>query len=78
MVNMNSIQAVPPRLLYPREDAAYILGISKRNLDYRLANKEFETRRIGKRILITHASLVKFSQANHFDSLPVEQSKKAA
>ena len=56
------------RLLYDRKSAARQLSISVRSLDYLIAGKQLETRRIGKKVLIPHASLVRFSQGNHYDS----------
>jgi excisionase family DNA binding protein len=53
-----------PRLLYDRKEAARQLSLSVRSLDYLVANKKLEFRRIGKKVLITHARLVRFSQAN--------------
>ena len=58
-----------PRLLYDRKEAARQLSLSVRSLDYLVANKKLEFRRIGKKVLIIHASLVRFSQANHFESV---------
>jgi hypothetical protein len=43
-----------------------MLSISIRSLDYLLAAKTFQTRRIGKKVLITHDSLIRFSRADHF------------
>ena len=57
------------RLFYPRNDAAYQLGVSVRTLDYLVARKELETRRIGKKVLITRRSLVRFSNANHYETV---------
>jgi excisionase family DNA binding protein len=57
------------RLLYPRKDAAFQLGVSVRTLDYLIARKELETRRIGKKVLVTRRSLVRFAGANHFGSV---------
>ena len=54
------------RLLYSRKEAARQVSLSIRSIDYYLAQGEFQTRRIGKKVLITHASLVKFAQGNHF------------
>jgi hypothetical protein len=56
------------RLLYDRKEGARQLSISVRSLDYLIAGRELETRRIGKKVLITHASLVRYSQGNHYDS----------
>jgi hypothetical protein len=56
------------RMLYDRKEAARQLSISVRSLDYLIGGRELETRRIGKKVLITHASLVRYSQGNHYDS----------
>jgi excisionase family DNA binding protein len=57
------------RLLYPRKDAAHMLGISVRALDYLIANKKINFRRIGSRVLIHHRELEKFASANHYESV---------
>ena len=54
-----------PKLLYSRKDAAFALSISIRSLDYLVAAKQLPFRKVGKKILIPHASLVKFSRADH-------------
>ena len=56
------------RLLYDRKEAARQLSVSVRSVDYLIAGKELETRRIGKKVLVTHASLVRYAQANHYES----------
>jgi excisionase family DNA binding protein len=56
------------RLLYDRQEAARQLSISVRTIDYLTAARQLETRRIGKKVLITHASLVRYSQGNHYES----------
>jgi hypothetical protein len=58
-----------PRMLYDRKEAARQLSISVRSIDYFLAQRKFDTRRIGKKVLITHASLVRFAQANHYEGV---------
>jgi hypothetical protein len=55
-------------MLYDRKEAARQLSISIRSLDYLIAGREFDTRRIGKKVLIPHASLVRYAQGNHYDS----------
>jgi hypothetical protein len=45
-------QPPAPRLLYDRKEAARQLSISVRSLAYLIANKMFQTRRIGKKVLI--------------------------
>ena len=57
-----------PRLLYDRKEGARQLSISIRSIDYLIAGKQLETRRIGKKVLITHASLVRYAQGNHYES----------
>ncbi len=56
------------RMLYSRIEAARQLSISVRSLDYLIAGKQLETRRIGKKVLIPHGSLTRFAQANHYES----------
>jgi hypothetical protein len=45
-----------------------MLSISLRSLDYLIAAKQLETKRIGKKVLIPHGALVRFAQGNHYDS----------
>jgi excisionase family DNA binding protein len=63
--------AHPPaqRLLYDRREAARQLSISVRSLDYLIAKKKLGTRRLGKKVLIPHAELVRFASTNHLDSV---------
>ena len=56
------------RLLYDRKTAARMLSISVRSLDYLIAAKRLDTRRIGKKVLVTHRSLIQFAQENHYES----------
>jgi excisionase family DNA binding protein len=58
-----------PRLLYPRKDAAHLLGISVRGLDYLITQKKLAFRRIGKRVLIHHKELERFASANHYENV---------
>ena len=54
-------------LLYGRKEAAYnMLSISLREVDYGLAFGEFETRKVGRRVLITARSLKHWANTNHF------------
>jgi hypothetical protein len=38
-----------------------------RSLDYIIAAKGLDTRRIGRKVLVTRASLVRYASGNHFD-----------
>jgi hypothetical protein len=57
------------KLLFDRKSAAYCLSISVRALDYALALGEFETRKHGRKMLITAASLRKYAAKNHFGAI---------
>jgi hypothetical protein len=63
MTTQNSTEShtTEPRLLYSREDAAYQLSISARSIDYMIASKKVATKRIGSRVLIPHAELVRLA-----------------
>lgn len=53
------------RLLVGRKEAADMLSISARALDYLVANKQLTTRRIGSRVLIPVSDLQRFVRADH-------------
>ena len=40
------------RLLYSRKEAAYLLSLSSRSLDYLIEKRHIKARRIGSRVLI--------------------------
>jgi hypothetical protein len=58
-----------PRLLYDRKEAARQLSMSTRSLDYIIAAKNLDTRRIGRKVLVTHASLRRYASGNHFSAV---------
>lgn len=53
------------KLLYSRKEAAFALGISIRALDYLLAGKSIQSRRIGARVLIHRDDLMKWASRDH-------------
>ena len=53
------------KLLVGRAEAAQMLSISCRSLDYLIVNRQLSTRRIGARVLIPVADLVRFSKTDH-------------
>ncbi len=57
--------ATEDKLLVSREDAAQLLSISQRALDYLVASKRLATRRIGGRVLIPMADLRKYARCDH-------------
>jgi hypothetical protein len=53
------------RLLVGRREAATMLSISQRSLDYLIANKQLSTRRIGTRVLIAVVDLQRYARSDH-------------
>jgi len=53
------------KLLYDRKTAAYVLSISLRALDYKVAAGEIKTRRIGGKVLFTARELKRFAATDH-------------
>jgi excisionase family DNA binding protein len=53
------------KFLVGRVEAADMLSISRRALDYLVANKLLTARRIGSRVLIPVADLRRFSRGDH-------------
>ena len=62
------------RLLNPKSEAAYQLGISVRSLEYFLASGDLKFKKIGHRILIAQNELERFARSNHYGR--VDQLKK--
>jgi len=58
---------IPPegKLLVSQEEAAQLLSISQRGLDYLIANRRLPTRRIGGRVLIPVIDLRKYARGDH-------------
>jgi hypothetical protein len=63
--NSTPLHPVAPRLLYDRKESARQLSVSVRTLDYIIASKKLDTRRIGKKVLVPHAELVRYARGNH-------------
>lgn len=57
------------KLLLSRQEAAVLLSISQRSLDYLIANKILSVRRIGSRVLIPTKDLRRFACADHPERL---------
>ena len=57
--------SVDEKLLIGRQEAAAVLSISQRALDYLMANKQLQVRRIGSRVLIPRSELMRFARADH-------------
>ena len=57
------------KLLVSRQEAADLLSISQRAVDYLIASKTLSTRRIGARVLIPTQDLRRFARADHPERL---------
>ena len=57
--------ATDKRLRVRRSEAPAYLGISQRQLDYRIANKELRTVRDGDAVFISMAELRRYALTNH-------------
>ncbi|MDE3105792.1 MAG: helix-turn-helix domain-containing protein [Acidobacteriota bacterium] len=53
------------KILVSREEAAQLLSISQRGLDYLVSSRRLPTRRIGGRVLIPTAELRKYARYDH-------------
>jgi hypothetical protein len=75
---MKSPKSNTPRLLYSRRDAAEILGISIRAIDYLIATQQLATRTIGSRRLIPRWTLDQYARRDHPGPIAPPESRNAA
>jgi excisionase family DNA binding protein len=61
----NKLVRAEEKLLLSRQEAAALLSISQRSLDYLIANKVLIVRRIGSRVLIPAQELRRFARTDH-------------
>lgn len=61
----DTILSPTPKILLSKKEAALLLSISPRKLDYLIANQELIVRRIGKRVLVPRTALVAFAKGDH-------------
>ncbi|HZP06177.1 MAG TPA: helix-turn-helix domain-containing protein [Terracidiphilus sp.] len=60
---------LPEKFLYSQREAAESVALSRRSITHYIAKGDLETRRIGRRVLITRESLRKFASCNHFEPI---------
>jgi hypothetical protein len=65
VTNAQNDTSQDPRLLYDRKGAAHMLSLPIRSIDYFMAAGVFKTRRVGRKVLIAYAELVKFAARDH-------------
>jgi len=61
----NPITPPPQKILYGKREAAYLLSISVRKLDYLIAQKQMIVRKIGTKVLIPKSALIEFARGDH-------------
>ena len=57
--------AAENKILASREEAAQMLSISQRALDYLVATRRLPTRRIGGRVLVPVSELRRYARSDH-------------
>jgi excisionase family DNA binding protein len=57
------------KLLVSQDEAAQLLSISKRSVEYLVASRRLSTRRIGTRALIPIEDVRRFARADHPENL---------
>jgi hypothetical protein len=67
------VPVAPPRLLYSRKEVAYQLSLSLRAIAYMIASGDPKTKRIGGRVMIARAELLR--QAALDDRHPIVSKK---
>jgi excisionase family DNA binding protein len=53
------------KVLYTKREAAHLLSISLRSLDYLIFSQQLPARRIGRRVLVHRDSIDQFARRDH-------------
>jgi excisionase family DNA binding protein len=61
---VRGVKNTPPPLAHSRLEAAQMLGLSERKLDYLIKSGEIRSSKIGDRVLIPHAALLELLEKN--------------
>lgn len=56
---------VAEKVLYTKREAAGLLSISLRSLDYLIFNRQLPARRIGRRVLVHRDAIEQFARRDH-------------
>ena len=57
--------ATTNKVLYTKREAAQLLSISVRSLDYLIVSHQLPTRRIGRRVLLHRDAIEQFASVDH-------------
>ena len=55
-----------PKILYTKREAAQLLSLSVRSIDYLITSCEIASRRVGRRVLIHRDAIERFARQDHF------------
>jgi hypothetical protein len=61
----SSQQPQPEPLLVTRKQAAFLLSISTRSLDFAIGTQQINIRKVGTRVLIPMSEVRRFARADH-------------
>jgi excisionase family DNA binding protein len=64
-------------ILFSRKQAASLLSISLRGLDYLLSQGKLRARRVGKRVLIPRQEIERFARSDHPEPIVPEVHRDA-
>jgi excisionase family DNA binding protein len=53
------------KILFSKRDAAEMLSVSPRTLDYLIAMRELEVRRVGRKVLVPRTEIERFAKRDH-------------
>ena len=67
----------PEPIMVPKGEAARLLGVSSRTIDYLIARKELSPRRVGRKVLISYEELQAFARRDHSSPGRPNQSARA-
>jgi len=67
----------PEPIMVPKWEAARLLGISTRTIDYLIARKELTPRRVGRKVLISYEDLQMFARRDHASPGKTKKSSSA-
>jgi excisionase family DNA binding protein len=56
---------ITEKVLYTKREAAQLLSISLRSLDYLIFSQQLPARRIGRRVLVHRDSIERFAKRDH-------------
>jgi excisionase family DNA binding protein len=78
MIYLGERQVHPEKFLYSQKEAAAAVALSRRSIEYYIARGELQTRRIGRRVMVTRDSLRRFAEKNHLEPIHGQPTSRVA